>query len=117
MHVCEDCGFEAKTGGGLSAHRRTKHGASNRANVAAIEKTIGALEAAGRIEPVDAARVQLLRSLAKAVDDDPLNGSLWRQYHAALDDLMKADDDADDALAAAVAAIRGSTQVGDQTSP
>lgn len=112
MHVCEDCGFEAKTGGGLSAHRR-KHGASDRANVVAIEKTIAALEELGRIEPVDAARVQLLRSLAKAVDDDPLNGSLWRHYHSAIDDLMKADDDADDALAAAVAEIRGSTQVGD----
>lgn len=107
------CGFVAKSSSGLATHRRAKHPENERTNVAAVERTIEALHEAGRIEPVDAARIQLLRSLAKAVDEDPLNGSLWRQYFAALDSLMKADDAADDGLAAAVAALRGAAPLGD----
>jgi hypothetical protein len=60
-------------------------------NAARLEVTLGALKELGRLENVDAARVQMLRSIARALDADPGNAALWRQYREALEELT-ADD-------------------------
>jgi hypothetical protein len=52
-------------------------------NLEAIDEMIGALRAAGRLETVDSARVQIARRLARAVDENPENVGLWQQYRAA----------------------------------
>lgn len=78
-------------------------------NEAALLKT---LEALGREEAIDAARNQMLRSLAKGVDLAPSKASLWAEYRQALTDFMKEADDADDSLAAAFEALRGDAEVG-----
>ena len=111
MVECPTCGFEAKTPGGLKVHQRRKHAdePSGTANVAALEVTLAEMERLGRFEQVDAAVVQTLRSIAAAVDVDPFNAQMWRQYREALADVMKADDDADDSLAAALEEIRAAT--------
>lgn len=53
------------------------------ANLEAIDEMIEALRAAGRLERVDTARVQIARRLARAVDENPENVGLWQQYRAA----------------------------------
>lgn len=78
-------------------------------NVTALAATVAELQKLGRIETLDAAQVQLVRSLAVAVDSEPTNSGLWRQYREALSDLLRADDDADDELAEALEALRSST--------
>ena len=55
--------------------------------LAAVEATIAELEAAGSVLPVHAATLGHARGLATAVDADPSNGALWREYRAALKDL------------------------------
>ena len=49
-------------------------------NTIAIEVLIEALYSLGRLEKVDSARVEICRLLARAVDDNPENANLWRQY-------------------------------------
>jgi hypothetical protein len=78
-------------------------------NLEAFEATLAELQKLGRIETLDAAQVQLVRSLAVAVDNDPLASGLWRQYREALADLLRADDDADQELAQAIEALRSAT--------
>jgi hypothetical protein len=78
-------------------------------NVTALAATVAELQRLGRIETLDAAQVQLVRSLAVAVDSEPANSGLWRQYREALADLLRADDDADDELAEALEALRSSS--------
>jgi len=73
--------------------RTTNHGQ--------LEQTLRELRRLGRIEKVDAAAVQALRSMSAALDTDPANAALWRQYREALRELT-ADDTA--GLAAAAAA-------------
>lgn len=109
MNSCH-CGFEAKSVSGLKVHQRAKHedAPAVRPNVDALEVTLGEMERLGRFEKVDAAVVQTLRSLAVSVDADPFNAQMWRQYREALTDVMKADDDADDRLTAALEEIRSS---------
>jgi len=72
--------------------RTTNHGQ--------LEQTLKELRRLGRIEKIDAAAVQALRSMAFALDADPANAALWRQYREALRELT-ADDTADLAAAAA----------------
>lgn len=60
---------------------------------------LAALANAGRLESVDAARVQAARSLASLVDENPLNVGLWHQYRAAEAVLREVNDADDDALA------------------
>ncbi len=75
-----------------------------------LEQTLKELRRQERIGKVDAAAVQALRSMAFALDGDPGNAALWRQYREALRELT-ADDDhgtADAALAELFA------EVGDQ---
>jgi hypothetical protein len=78
-------------------------------NVEAFAATLAELKKLGRIETLDAAQVQLVRSLAAAVDDDPLASGLWRQYREALADLLRADDNADQELTQALEALRSAT--------
>lgn len=93
---CPDCGFDAKSGAGLASHRRFKHPKrpSSGPNVEALCETLDELERIGRLEKVDAAKVQAVKSMAQALDDNPFNANMWREYGAALERLVD-DDDAD----------------------
>jgi hypothetical protein len=66
-----------------------------------LEQTLRELRRLGRLEKIDAAAVQALRSMAFALDADPSAAALWRQYREALRELTADDDDgsADAALA------------------
>jgi hypothetical protein len=63
------------------------------ANSEAIEVTLHALGEAGRLEDIDAARVQALRSMAEALDEKPFNSQMWREYREALEGLTADDGD------------------------
>jgi len=97
---------------GLAAPPRPRR---RRINVSAMECTIGALEALGRLEPVDAATLALCRSLAAAMDalepDDPGIAGLARTQLQALRLLRGQTDDSATALAALLASV--STTMGD----
>lgn len=67
--------------------RTTNHGQ--------LEQTLKELRRLGRIEKIDAAAVQALRSMAFALDLDPSAAALWRQYREALRELTADDDDGD----------------------
>lgn len=67
--------------------RTTNHGQ--------LEQTLRELRRLGRIEKIDAAAVQAVRSMAFALDADPANAALWRQYREALRELTADDDDGD----------------------
>lgn len=110
---CPECGFCARTSQGLAAHRRLQHATDLGRNRRAAERTLAILRQTGRIEDVDAARVETIRSLADALDQDGSNAQMWRTYREAIEDLMRADDHADDELAQALAEIRGATALGD----
>ena len=75
-----------------------------------LEQTLKELRRLGRIEKIDAAAVQAVRSMAAALDGDPGNAALWRQYREALRELTADDDNGsvDSALADLFA------EVGDQ---
>jgi hypothetical protein len=57
-----------------------------------LEQTLKELRRLERIGKMDAAAIQALRSMAAALDTDPGNAALWRQYREALRELT-ADDD------------------------
>lgn len=80
-------------------------------NRTAIETMVQALRKSGRLEPVDEARVTAALALADAVDADPTNASLWREYRAAVETLRQADDGGTDDFAALMAGL--SAEVGD----
>jgi hypothetical protein len=84
-------------------------------NIDALESTLSELDGLGQFETVDSAAVQGLRSMARALDTEPGNAALWRQYREALKEIRRADDDADRDLAAALKEIAGAAAVGDQT--
>lgn len=112
MH-CPECDFEAKTSLGLTKHRRAKHptGALG-ANGKAIEETLSELKQMGRLEKIDAARVQALRSMAKALDLNPFNSQMWREYREAIGGLTADDrgsDSIDELLDELSAPVRDST--------
>lgn len=70
-------------------------------NATGLEKTLKALTGSGRLGDEDQALVALARSLAVAVDAEPENAALAREYRAALMALLSAgtdslDDDARD---------------------
>ena len=113
--TCDDCGFVAKSPAGLAAHRRFKHPERlvTSSMVEAMEQTVAALERMGRFEQVDAATVQSLRSMALALDVNPFNSQMWRELRETLSQVLEADDDADDGIAAALAQIAGVPKVGD----
>lgn len=83
----------------------------------AVTTTVKALNDAGRLAPEHQALVTLCLKLAKSVDSYPDNASLWREYRAAVTELVRvgADDagDADEAdeFAAAMRAAMGHSSV------
>ena len=97
---CKDCEFVAKSANGLTQHRRAKHPSDTAgANLRAVEETIAALSQAGRLEPVDAALVQMLRSMAAALDANPFNSQMWKEYREAIEGLRADDGDDGDVQA------------------
>ena len=80
-------------------------------NRTAVETMVDALRDSGRLEPVDEARVTAALALADAVDSDPTNASLWREYRAAVETLRQASDGGTDDFAALMAGL--SAEVGD----
>lgn len=79
-------------------------------NASELGKTLAALRRMGRLEAIDSARLQMLRTMAGALDVNPQNAALWKQYREALKDLI-ADDSADslgDELADLFAPVRDS---------
>lgn len=97
--ICDDCEFEAKSRAGLAAHRRRRH--ADRLQVGpngrAVEVTLSELARMGRLEKIDEARVQAVRSMAEALDQNPFNSQMWREYREALGGLT-ADDGNTDAV-------------------
>lgn len=69
-------------------------------NASELGKTLKQLRELGRFEKVDAARLQAVRTMARALDENPQNAALWRQYREALGELTADDssDSVDDAL-------------------
>jgi hypothetical protein len=95
---CPDCSFVAKSPAGLAAHRRKTHPPTTETqvqgpNVKAIEVTLGELRQMGRLEAIDEARVQALRSMAWALDHNPFNSQMWREYREAIEGLTAHDGD------------------------
>jgi hypothetical protein len=79
-------------------------------NRSAIEITIEALRRDDRLDDVDAARLQIVRGLASAVDAQPDNPVIWREYRAAEQALRKeteAHGDPFDKLIAEISAEMG----------
>lgn len=72
-------------------------------NVKALEETLSSLRDTRRLERVDEALVQGLRSMAGALDLDPSNAALWRQYRETLKELTA--DDSDGSVAGEIAAL------------
>jgi len=61
------------------------------ANLPAALRTVAELRRLGRLEAVDAARVQALLGLAEAVDANPWSAPLWERYREALKVLRETD--------------------------
>lgn len=83
-------------------------------NAKAMRTTIAALKATGKLEQADEAIVAAALSLAKAVDADPGNAALWREYRATEQRLRSSssgDVDEFDALAADMRAAMGDTAI------
>lgn len=78
-------------------------------NERAMQATIRALRELGRLESVDEAMVAAARTLARAVDRDPGNAALWREYRAVEDRLRSAEHGNDElnALGAEMRAAMG----------
>lgn len=76
----------------------------------AVELTILALHNLGRLEDIDAAKVASAQTLADAVDVDPTNASLWREYRAAEQALRESHDTTADEFAQLLADL--SAEVG-----
>lgn len=89
---CPECQFTARSSSALAAHARRMHPQlPDGANFRAINVTLGELRRMGRIERVDEARVQALLSMAEALDLNPFNSQMWREYREAIGGLI-ADD-------------------------
>lgn len=83
----------AKAGGGKRPRKPAARRRPAGKNAAALEVTLAELRRAGRLEAVDEARVQAVRSIAAALDVRPFNAQLWKEYREGLRGLM---DDGDD---------------------
>lgn len=75
-----------------------------------LGKTLAELRRMGRLERIDAARIQMLRTMARTLDAEPSNAQLWRQYREALKELTTSDDTGavDEALAGLFSEVRDS---------
>lgn len=86
---------------------------AKRTNAAALERTLKRLRHAGHVEDgIDDADVQALRSMAAALDEDPSNAALWRQYRDALTGVKRRDEHANSDLDDALAEIDGAAEMG-----
>lgn len=81
-------------------------------NLMAAAATIDALRAAGRIEPVDTARVTAFLSMAARLDESSGDAAMWAQYRLAESVLREVHDDDTDEFSELVAAM--SASVGDE---
>jgi hypothetical protein len=83
----------------------------------AVAVTIAAIRDAGRATPANEAQIVVAELLAAAVDAEPANASLWREYRAALLQLTEigATDGDDDDIDQLLAALRGTAEVVDTT--
>lgn len=89
-------------------------------NQLATETTIQALTDDGLISEVDAARVQIVRSLATLADAEPDNPVVWREYRLAEQALRKetqAHGDPFDKLLAEITAEMGNEKKQKATNP
>lgn len=93
----------------MATQKKPPHGR----NRTAVEQTIEALRSTGRLELVNNALVAICQSLADAVDEDPQNASLWREYRAAEAALRATDDQNDDEFSTLLASL--SAEVGAET--
>jgi hypothetical protein len=85
-------------------------------NSEAVQRTIDALRSADKLSEVDEARVAAALALAEAVDMDPGNASLWREYRAAEATLREAQHGSTtDELAGLLSSL--SAQVGHASGP
>lgn len=89
----------------------SSHSGKHGPNRVGIERAISALVTRGVFDESDAARLALVRSLADAVDSDPTNASLWREYRAAEASLRETDDTSTDEFTQLLAAL--SAEMGD----
>ena len=120
MHRCDVCGFEAQTPQALGSHRHYRHGGQVPQVVAAdvppleaaVDATLSELRRMGRLEPVDSARVEVVRQLAVTVQQRPQDARLWRELRMSIAEVVDADDRVDDDLAAALASIGGGPALG-----
>lgn len=83
-------------------------------NTTAARRTIASLRDAGRLELVDEALVQVVLSLAAAVDNNPESAPLWREYRAAVHALGSVGESHSDPIGDLVAGLFA--EVGDKTS-
>lgn len=85
----------AKTQAGLAAHARRMHSRSATGpNAHAIAITLSELRRIGRLEKIDEARIQALKSMAEALDQNPFNSQMWREYREAIGGLTADDSNA-----------------------
>lgn len=112
MNRC-DCGFLAKSAAGLAAHRRQKHPETGGPNRRAVERMLVALRFDGRLSSDDAAREQLVRSLADELDRGEANAALWKVYREAINDMTRQDDAPSSSFEQTLAQIRSAASLGD----
>jgi hypothetical protein len=117
VKLCDICGFEAGTGAALASHHRWRHPQpvdveSDGPVLRAMRVTLGELDRLGRLELIDEAWREALLTLANTLDRNPTSATLWREYRETLTEVLRADEEADDELAAALAAINGAATVG-----
>jgi hypothetical protein len=62
-------------------------------NASELGRTLAELRRMGRLEAVDAAWLQMARSMARELDEVPGNAALWRQYREVVKELVIDDDD------------------------
>lgn len=85
-------------------------------NREAVDATVKALKRDNRLKDEDAAVVQMVESLADAVDFEPGNASLWREFRAGLETLRSLgleDQNDGDEISLIIAALRGDAPVRD----
>ncbi len=92
-------------------------------NTAALTLTLEALLELGRINQIDLAQVQTMKSLAHYLDVECEecgatrgDAAMWRQYREALSDFLGDDNQSDSVIETALKAFNSATPVGDATS-
>lgn len=74
--------------------------------LAALRKTIRSLKRAGRITDAHAALLAIVEGMAVAVELEPTNAALWKEYRSALASLVEVAADVDSRSADVVALVR-----------